>query len=117
MKTLPSRYGAPDPEKLDQTPVEMPMGATRPSPIHELIARMVREAVQNETGDEFESMEEADDFEEDDPDVMDMSAYEFDEIQEDYTPPLDPVEIPPEAPQEIIRDDSNGEPDQDPEEA
>lgn len=92
---LRARYGSPDPEILDDTPLEMPLGARRPTPLHDIIARMVRDAVSQETGDVWETPEEADDFEEEDPDTLDFSPYEFDELSEEFfDPPEDPV--PPE---------------------
>lgn len=71
--------GKPD-RQLDNTPVEMPFGSCRPTPLQDLIARMVREAVQAEKGDEFETFEESNDFEEEDPDTLDLSRYELQEL-------------------------------------
>lgn len=73
----PTRYGAPDPEDLDTTPIEMPLGARRPTPIHELIARMVKEAVATETNEDYETFDESNDFDEEDPDTIDLSPYEL----------------------------------------
>jgi len=74
---IPKRYGNPngDPEMLDTTPIEMPLGAMQPTPIHELIARMVRQAVAEETDEDPESFNEANDFEEEDDTLLDMSPY------------------------------------------
>ena len=101
------RMGNPqgDPENLDTTPVAMPAGYCRPTPIQEILARMVKEAIEVERGEEFETEEEADDFEEEDPAVLDMSPYTFENIQDDYIPdhflasepPTETAE-PPEAP-------------------
>jgi hypothetical protein len=104
----PSRYGRPDPEKLDDTPIEMPLGARRPRPLQELIARMVKEAVEDETGEEFDDIEEEDDFEEEDPDTLDFSPYEFAEIQEEY--PVEQEPAPPKArPVKEVLDEAYGE--------
>lgn len=91
------RYnGKRDPENLDTTPIEMPLGACRPTPIQDLIARMVRQAIVEEKGIEPETWEESDDFEEEDPDTLDFSRYELLDIGEepaikDFNPDPDPV--------------------------
>lgn len=82
---VPTRYGRPDPEKLDPTPIEVPFSARRPRPLQDVIARMVRDAIAVEKGEEFETFEEANDFEEDDPDTLDLSPYELKELREDPT--------------------------------
>lgn len=108
---LPKRYGNPagDPEKLDTTPVEMPIGYMKPTPLQDLIAQMVQTAIQTEKQEEFETMEEADDFEEEDPDVLDMSAYTLQDIPEE---PIEPPEPAPEqVEQELASDlDQTGDP-------
>ena len=77
------RSGIRPEKKMDRTPVEMPLGYCEPTPIQEIIARMVREAVAIERGEEFETMDEADDFDMPDEDdgLLDMSPYELTEIQ------------------------------------
>ena len=101
--------GGPD-KPLDTTPVEMPLGASRPLPLQDIIARMVRDAVQQEQGEEFESWEDSDDFEEEDPDVLDMSPYTFQDLQDEtpisaMEPPQEGDNPPPqEAPQEMTGD-------------
>lgn len=72
----PARYGRFKHEEVDMTPIEMPLGACRPTPLQDLIAHMVRQQVQQESGDEWETPDEADDFEEEEPDTLDMSPYE-----------------------------------------
>ena len=57
-----------------------------PTPLHQLIARAVQVAVQEEKGEQYDSITEEDDFEEEDPETLDFSPYEFQEIQEDYVP-------------------------------
>lgn len=80
------RMGVPNSEReLDTTPVEMPIGSVRPTPLHDLIARMVRQAVSDETEVDFEAFDEADDFEEEDPDTLDLSAYQLSETNEEMT--------------------------------
>jgi len=105
MSNINRMQGAPD-EPLDITPIEMPLGACMPTPLQDIVARMVREQVALEKGEEFESWDEQDDFEEDDPDTLDMSPYELQELpDEDIAPTYDPDVIPDaaeasEAPQE-----------------
>ena len=65
-----------DVEKLDPTPVEMPVGASTPTPLSELIARAVHAQLQAQSEEGYETPEEADDFEEEDPDVLDLTPYE-----------------------------------------
>lgn len=91
---LPKRLGRPDPEPCDTTPVEMPLGYTRPTPLQDLIASMVRQAIEVEKGEEFEDFDEANDFEEEDPDVLDLSKYEFDDLQEQEPIPPASHEVP-----------------------
>ena len=80
------RYGVPNSEpELDTTPVEMPLGSVRPTPLHELIARMVRDTIVQETQEDFDTFEDADDFEEEDPDTLDFSAYELTQSNEEMT--------------------------------
>lgn len=95
----PSRWGRKGPEQNDPTPVEAPLGASRPTPLHDIIARMVRQAVHEEKGDEFETPEEADDFEEEDPDTYDLSPYELAALQEETPIRADSLDLPdPEDP-------------------
>lgn len=94
--SLPKRYGGtPDPEKLDKTPVAMPMGACRPTPLVDIIARMVREAVVEETDEDFETAGEADDFEEETDELLDMSPYTLKDLEEEI-PIADAQELAPE---------------------
>jgi len=87
MATRPLRYGAPDPEVLDDTPIEMPLNARMPRPLQDLIASMIRQEIETQGSEEFETIEEADDFEEDDPDTLDLSRYEFEDMKEEYWDP------------------------------
>lgn len=96
----PERYGAPDPEQLDTTPVDMPIGYMRPTPLQDLIANMVRQQIEVERQEEFETMDEADDFEEEDPDTLDLSAYSLTALQTDQ-----PMEFPDEQSQEQPTDE------------
>jgi hypothetical protein len=104
MSTFRSRPVEDEP-KLDTTPVEMPIGFSAPTPLADMIARMVREAVAKEEGDEFESMDEANDFELDDIDdeLLDFSPYELHDLEPEFEdPPAEPAQTPSEAPQETI---------------
>lgn len=100
---LPARYSQPDPEENDGVPVEMPLGACRPTPLSELLARAVHEMVQQQTEEDYETPEEADDFEEDDPDTLDFSEYEFDDVEPE---PLQAPEPSPEAVETAIKEDA-----------
>lgn len=106
------RHGGHAPREMDHTPLEMPVGHRVPTPLATLIANSVRLAVQNELGteNEVETMEEADDFTEDEPNTIDLSPYELDELHEegvasmtletpqpDDTPELEPTPEQPEA--------------------
>lgn len=83
----------PDPP-ADNTPIELPLGARRPPTLQDQIARMVRAAVEAEQGQQYESWEESDDFEEENPDTLDFSKYELQMLHEensirDYGPEPD----------------------------
>jgi hypothetical protein len=84
MEKIPSRMGSDKLKPMDVTPVEMPIGYQQPTPLHQLMAKMIRDAIQAEKNEEMETFEEADDFEEEDPDTLNLQGYEFAEIQEDY---------------------------------
>lgn len=89
---------ASDVEKLDPTPIEATVPIHTHLTMQEELRRFVREQVSqaaNEVG--AETFEEANDFEEENPDLLDMTAYELDALQVDDTPPLDGVEAPQEA--------------------
>ncbi len=107
----PLRYGKYEEEDLSTTPVEMPIGYMRPTPLQDLIAKMVRAAVINEEKEEFETEEESDDFEEENPELLDMSPYTLTNLQEEEpisqedpdppdvlqpTPDLSPTGDPPD---------------------
>lgn len=121
-KPLPAHHGGPtEPEKLDTTPVEMPLGYAKPTPISELIARAVHEQIQAQSEEEHETFEEANDFEPEDPDVLDFSAYEIheglDELPagveeptgEDADPLLDLAGIDPKIPEDEPQPESGAE--------
>ena len=111
-RPFPSHWGGmPDPEDLDPTPMEVAIQTARPTPLNELIAQFVRAEVERETNQEFESFEEADDFElepGDDGELLDMSPYTLSDLQDKAPIPEDPPEAPaeetaqapPEAPEE-----------------
>lgn len=84
-KQLPSHHGGiPEPEDLDPTPMEMPLGSCKPTPLNELIARAVHAQLQAEKNAEQETWDEANDFEPDEPeDTLDFSPYELTEVEEE----------------------------------
>lgn len=106
----------PDPEDLDKTPLEIPLGACRPEPLASIVARMVRQQVEAKEAAEFESFEESDDFDmPEDDGLLDMSPYEFVEMDEEYlAPPDSPPQGNPDAssepPQAAISHDPGSDP-------
>lgn len=103
---LDPRHGHYDPEDLDTTPIEMPLGSMHPTPINDLIAKMVHDAISQEKDEEFESYEESQDFEDDDESsLLDFSPYELIDLQPEAEPSeaseLQP-EDPPAASAEIV---------------
>lgn len=66
-------------EILDQTPVSLPLHYNKPEPIHQRVRRLVLEALAAQTGDDVETLEDANDFEiPDDPSSFDTSYTEPD---------------------------------------
>lgn len=112
-----ARMQGPTEDVMDKTPVAMPIGWDKPDPLHEQIARLVREAVQAETGEEVGDFDEEDDFVEEDEDLLDFSAYEFPEIQEDYLEPPPEVALPQAAQEEQPKEPDPGvvDPEKEPE--
>ena len=103
------RKPADETKVLDTTPMELPAGYTRPRPLSDVIAQMVREAIEVEKGEEYETPEEADDFDMDDEDLMlDFSPYELTDLTEEEPLPKPTLraneqpETQQEAPQEEI---------------
>lgn len=71
-------------EQLDPEPIALPLGASQPTPLHVLIARMVRDHMAQETSQEYGSIEDEDDFTEEDPDTLDFaSQYSLSEVSEE----------------------------------
>ncbi len=108
--------GSPHVKEMDSTPVEMPVGYSHPPSLQDMVAKMVRHAVVEERGEDFETIEEADDLEvEDDELLLNFSDYEIDDLTEEQpitelTAEPDPPEAPPPeaeppAPQEPDRED------------
>lgn len=100
--SLPNRYTHPGSEEFNNgEAVALPVGYIHPTPLEHLIATMVREAVQSEAGDQFDSPEDADDFEPDqDNGLLDTSPYTIEEVQEEVfaaEPPASPPQTPSEA--------------------
>ena len=82
-ETFNHHGGKPDPEELDETPLEIPAGATVPMSLNEMIAKFVRQEVEMERNEEMESFEEADDFEPEDEALLDLSPYSLQELPDD----------------------------------
>nr|QQL13327.1 MAG: hypothetical protein [Microviridae sp.] len=66
-------------EMLDQTPVALPLKYDRPEPIHQRIRRMILQAISEQSGDDVETLDDANDFEiPDDPSSYDTGYTEPD---------------------------------------
>lgn len=66
-------------EKLDTTPVEMPLGFQHPEPLEERIRRLIRSSVSDHAHDQgAETFEEADDFDIPDDDSDPITPFEMD---------------------------------------
>ncbi|AXH75441.1 MAG: hypothetical protein [Microviridae sp.] len=82
-----------DPEDLDETPVEIPTGKNMPPTMEQQIASAVHAQLNAREGEGFEDPQEADDFSEDDPDLLDFSPYEHafhDTAEEPESPSIEP---------------------------
>lgn len=77
------RMGGYKPPEMDRTPLEMPLNFKRPKTLQEIMASMIRQAIDSERDDEHESWDEANDFEEEDPETLDLSRYELQELREE----------------------------------
>ena len=73
----------------------MPLGYCRPTPLQDIIAKMVRQAVSDENHEEFESEKDANDFEPEDEELLDMSPYTLSNLQEEE-PISEPSQPEPE---------------------
>lgn len=90
-------------ETNDEPPMALPLDCKTPTPLHQLIARMVQQHVQAETEEEHETFEEANDFdvpEEGDP-LLDMSPYTLHELREEAEPGEDSA--PPQESREDLQ--------------
>ncbi len=88
-------------EDLDTTPMAAPVGADRPMTLQEEIQRFIKTEISQAAEDkQMETFEEADDFEEDDPDHVDLTPYNLTQLQEEEPLPLDVPEETTQAPQE-----------------
>jgi hypothetical protein len=97
----PKRYGCAiedSREPLNSTPMEMPMGYEAPESLESMVARMLHEDRVRQSAQGYDSPEEADDFEDEDPDfLLDMSRYELPETVPEVAvayDQLDPVPDP-----------------------
>lgn len=93
------------PEVLDPTPVEVPTAFQGSPSLKELVEQYVQGAMSQQAAQQgLGTFEEEDDFEEENPDLLDLSGYEvFDqefveEIQPGEVAPAQPV-LPAETPQ------------------
>jgi len=72
-------FGKRDPEKNSGIPVEVP-GGERPLTMQEMIQRYIRQELAGqvavEKGEDVDSFDEADDFEEDDPEIIPLTHHQ-----------------------------------------
>lgn len=98
-----------DIEQMDTTPMEIPIGAGVPRSLRDIMLSYMGEAVAkaNGTWNEQESWEESQDFEEEDPDMLDLSPYELIELDEEPAAvlPATSPEAAPEAPESTKSED------------
>jgi len=109
LKTLGELFGgcrrdkinarAPAREVPDPTPIELPIGYDRPPTMRELVHEYVEGAMSAKAAEsDYGTFEEEDDFEEDDPNLLDLSGYEvseFEMVEEDETGEVITPESPP----------------------
>ena len=67
----------PDPGE----PVEMPLGYRQPKSLQQIISESIAAALSRETDEEYGSLEEENDFEEEDPNTLDLTAYELEALE------------------------------------
>lgn len=96
----PSHWGGqPTRETPDPTPAEMPVGACKPDTLEEIVARMLHAQKMQDAAEGHESWDEANDFEDEDPDVLlDFSPYELQEMVPESDPGF--TQLDPEPPAE-----------------
>lgn len=83
-------------EILDQTPIALPLNFDRPEPIHLRMRRMIEEYYRSLDPNNYETIEEANDFEiPDDPSSYDTTYTE---------PDLEPVDMPQNGPESALSD-------------
>ena len=83
------------PEELDDTPVAINSGIKTPLSLEQMIAKYIVEKDVAAQMEGHDTVEEAMDFEDVDPDLIDMTPYEFEEMESDFGAPydLDPEEL------------------------
>lgn len=65
-----------EPEHNSGIPIEVPISAEKPESIEDIMARMIRADRMSQEEEYFETQEEADDFEEVDPDTIDLTHHQ-----------------------------------------
>lgn len=91
---------ARDPESLDPTPVAIPIDNSPPS-IREMVYEYVQGALSQQAhAEDLGTFEEEDDFEEEDPDLLDLSGFEIHDYELVDELPLADAAPPPAAPGE-----------------
>ena len=104
-----SHHGGPyEPDSMDTTPLEMPAGTYTPESLTSKIARLVHAELQAEKDQEMETWDEANDFEPEDEELLNLTRYtvhELDDDLESQNPFAAPK--PPPAPSERKDPDSS----------
>lgn len=88
-----AQYNAKHEEVPDPTPVEMPVGYERPESLQDMIARMIRTtSMLAAKSGQFETFEEADDFDDTDDEVK--SPYQMTDMEEEEPRYVEPKRQP-----------------------
>ena len=102
------KWSKGDIEEPDQTPVEIPTGMKEPETLEQIMGRMLGKKLADAAQEQgFDSFEEDQDFEDEDPNLLNFTPYEFDELEGDVIAdperPSEPLEegeqdpsLPPE---------------------
>lgn len=98
---FPARYTVPlavSREPVSQVPIELPAGSSEPESLESIFARLLHRHTEDKAMEGFDTPEEADDFELEDPDYMlDMSPYELPETVPDGPESFEQLDPVPEA--------------------
>ncbi len=100
------------PEVPDPIPLEVPVGCGQPPTMREMVQEYVQTALSEDAVErDLGSFEEEDDFEPENPDVLDMSGFEVVEFPMDDEPPPGDEPVGDPAPAETPAEPSPAAPD------